>query len=114
MLTKEKLAEFGANVDEGLERCMNNEQFYFMLIQKSLMGDSFEKLKQTVESGDLKQGFELAHSLKGVFGNLAITPIFDTVSELTELLRAETQMDYTPYLDKLISLENELKAICAA
>ena len=28
MLTIEKLKEYGANVEEGLARCLNNEAFY--------------------------------------------------------------------------------------
>ena len=36
MLTIETLKEFGADVNEGLNRCMNNESFYLMLIGKAL------------------------------------------------------------------------------
>ena len=32
MLTIEKLKAYGANVDEGLSRCMNNETFYLRLV----------------------------------------------------------------------------------
>ena len=43
----------------------------------------------------LRTAFEAAHSLKGVLANLAITPLLEPIKEITELLRAETQMDYS-------------------
>ena len=36
LLTLDKLSEFGADVNEGLIRCMNKEEFYLMLINKAL------------------------------------------------------------------------------
>ncbi len=36
MLTLNKLRDFGADVDTGLIRYMNNESFYLMLVNKSL------------------------------------------------------------------------------
>ena len=34
MLTTDALKQFGADVDDGLSRCMGNEAFYFKLIGK--------------------------------------------------------------------------------
>lgn len=36
MLTIEKLREYGANVDDGLTRCMGKEDFFFFLWEKCL------------------------------------------------------------------------------
>ena len=67
-----------------------------------------------VKAGDLTAGFEAAHALKGVLANLALTPVLKPVSELTEHLRARTEMDYTPLLaeaeqemSKLLEIINE-------
>ena len=46
MLTIEKLREFGANVDEGMSRCMNNETFYLHLVNMALQDGGFERLRQ--------------------------------------------------------------------
>ena len=101
MLTIEGLEALGVHTQEGLVRCLNNEAFYLNLVGKALEDKSFTELKAVVDSGDLKKGFEIAHSLKGVLGNLALTPLYDAVVEITELLRAETQTDYAPYLEKI-------------
>ena len=47
-----------------------------------------EKLGAALEAGDVKPAFEAAHSLKGVYANLSLTPVFDPMAELTEILRA--------------------------
>ena len=101
MITVEGLREWGANTDEALVRCMNNENFYLMLVGKALQDPSFEKLKEAVGAKDLDRAFELAHALKGVTANLALTPLTVPVSEMTELLRSRTDTDYTPYLEKI-------------
>jgi HPt (histidine-containing phosphotransfer) domain-containing protein len=108
MLTIEKLKEFGANTDDALERCMNNEQFYIMLVEKALNDDSLERLDLALKNNNLDEGFEIAHSLKGVLGNLSLTPLYDIMVEITELLRSRTQMDYSPYMEKAISIKNSL------
>ena len=108
MLTIEKLNEYGANTKEGLERCMNKEDFYFRLIDKAINDDSFIRLKTEIENKNYNEGFKIAHSLKGVLGNLSITPLYEIVYELTELLRIEKNIDYSNYLNKLLIEREEL------
>ena len=108
MLTIEKLNEFGDNTNEALERCMNNEQFYLMLVEKALKDDSLDRLDTALKNGNLDEGFEIAHSLKGVLGNLSLTPLYDVIVEMTELLRSRTQTDYAPYMEKAIAIKNRL------
>ena len=73
MLTTEKLREWGANTEEGLGRCLNNEAFYLRLVGKSIQDPAFGKLDEACGAGDLERAFEAAHSLKGVTANLALT-----------------------------------------
>ncbi|MBQ6465821.1 MAG: Hpt domain-containing protein [Oscillospiraceae bacterium] len=108
MLTVENLRAWGANVDEALVRCLNNESFYLRLVNKALLDPSFDKLAETVSSGDLEQGFDLAHSLKGVCANLALTPICRPIEQITELLRSRTDTDYTALLEEIGSKRSQL------
>ncbi|MBR0399690.1 MAG: hypothetical protein IJH95_02580 [Mogibacterium sp.] len=48
MLTTEGLKGLGANVDEGLNRCMNNEEFYLKMAEMALADPSFELLDELV------------------------------------------------------------------
>jgi len=111
MLTVNALRDFGANTREGLGRCLNNETFYLRLVNMALNDAGFGRLAAAVESGDRKEAFEAAHSLKGVLGNLSLTPLYELTSEMTELLRAGQDADYSAYLAKLFALRDELLAM---
>ena len=90
MLKIEDLRAFGAHVEEGLARCFNNESFYLRLVGMGLADANFDRLQQAVDSGDTAAAFEAAHALKGSIGNLALTPLYNPISELTERLRGKT------------------------
>ena len=100
MLTLDALRAYGANVDEGLGRCMNNEAFYLRMVGLALQDDGYALLGKALAENDLKSAFEAAHRIKGVVANLALTPILTPVSELTELLRHETPGDYQGLYEK--------------
>jgi len=111
MLTIDKLKEYGANVEEGLSRCMGQEAFYLKLVNMALQEASFDKLKDAIAAGDKDAAFEAAHSLKGVLGNLALTPIFQPASEMTELLRARKDADYDTLLQTILAERDKLIAM---
>ncbi len=108
MLTVENLRAWGANVEEALVRCLNNEGFYLKLVNNALLNPAFDKLTETVSAGDLEKGFDLAHSLKGVCANLALTPICAPVEQITELLRSRTETDYTALLEEISTKRRQL------
>jgi len=111
-MTIDDLKTYGANTEEGLGRCMNNEGFYLRLV-KMIPGDAnFQKLYDAVAGGDLATAFEAAHGLKGSTGNLALTPLFAPISEITELLRAKTQTDYTALIGRIRESRDELARLC--
>ena len=111
-MTVDDLKSYGADTADGLRRCMNNESFYLRLV-KMIPGDpNFQKLYDAVACGDLETAFAAAHALKGSTGNLSLVPILAPVSEITELLRAKTQTDYTSLIAKIRKGQEDLKRIC--
>lgn len=93
MLTVDALRASGANVDEGLGRCFNNADFYLRLVRMELADVNFDRLSQAMADGDAQAAFEAAHALKGAVGNLSLTPIYDPLCELTELLRGQSNVE---------------------
>lgn len=108
MLTVETLKEYGANVDEGLGRCMGNKELYLRLVSSVPAEKSFDVLKESIESGDLNAAFEAAHALKGITGNLALVPLYEPIVEITELLRTRQEIDYTDLLSGILTKKEEL------
>lgn len=111
MPTIESLQKAGVNTTEGLNRCMNNQQFYLKLIDKLLNSPDFESLKTAIQTNDLDTAFTIAHTLKGSTGNLALIPLYQPLTQITELLRSRTQTDYTPYLAAILQAHQELLQI---
>lgn len=111
MLTIDKLKAFGADVEDGLNRCMNNEAFYLKLVGKALEDRNYKVLENSIASNDLDTAFGAAHSLKGVLGNLALTPVYKPVYDITELLRSRTDTDYSHIMSEINEKMAELKAL---
>ena len=111
MLTIDALKQFGCNTDDGLSRCMGNEAFYFKLIGKVIDDKNFQMLEDAVASKNLDKAFDAAHSLKGVLGNLALTPVYQPVYEITELLRERKDIDYSEYIKTISEKRKELAAL---
>ena len=108
MITLDKLNQFGANTKEGLDRCMNNEAFYLRLVDKDINDDSFIKLKNELEKKNYDEAFKIAHSLKGVLGNLSLTPLYDLAVDITENLRISKEINYFELINKLLNKREEL------
>ena len=90
MMSIDALNAYGANTAEGLARCMNNEAFYIKMVNMALADKNFDALSASFAAGDARAAFEAAHALKGSTGNVALTPIYGPVCELTELLRGKS------------------------
>ena len=107
MITTQALKELGCNTEEGLSRCLNNEAFFLRLVPAALEETRYRSLDEKIGAGDLKGAFEDAHSLKGVLANLSLTPLYEVVSGIAELLRTETDTDYRPLLDKMWDIKGK-------
>ncbi len=112
MITIEQLNGFGADTREGLARCCGSEALYLRLVKAAANEKSFDRLTLAAGEGNYREAFEAAHALKGVLGNLSLTPLYDKVCEITELLRAEEKTDCAPLLAEINSLRDELLALC--
>ncbi|MCR4707286.1 MAG: hypothetical protein K5746_04990 [Clostridiales bacterium] len=98
MLTIDALRRFGANVEEGVARCMGNEAFYLRMVAMATDDKYLKQIQAGFTAGNLEKAFEGAHGMKGVMANLAITPVLTPVAELSDSLKAHKDMDYAPLL----------------
>lgn len=110
-MTLDDLAAFGANVDEGMARCMNDEGVYLSLIESVRNDRGFDALQDAIAANDPDAAFEAAHALKGVLGNLSITPLYEPMCELTELLRGRKEADYATLLSEIAAKREEFMAL---
>ena len=112
MITIDKLKEFGVDTKEGLTRCMNNEMFYFKMIQMGLSDNHFEMLGDAIKAKNIDDAFEAAHALKGVIGNLALAPIYEPLDKMTEMLRAHEDADYATIYEPIKDMRDKMLEMC--
>ena len=111
MLDLDALRAYGANVDEGLTRCMNNEGFYLRMVGMALDDPGVGELRRAIEAQEWQTAFEKAHALKGVLANLALTPVAEPVAALTERLRGGAAGDYTAAIEDITARWEQLQAL---
>ena len=108
MITIEELRSAGADVETGLSRCLGKEDLYLKLIGMGLGDAKFDELGTALNAGDLDRAFELCHALKGVIGNLSITPLYEALSDMTEKLRGREEADYSSMYTKVTEIRSKL------
>ena len=84
---RQQLEENGADVEATLKRFMGNDAIYQKFLGKFPADPNYANLGTNIEAGAFEEAYKCAHALKGVVGNLGLTPIFDKVSALVEELR---------------------------
>ena len=102
MITLDTLRAYGANVDEGLQRCMNMEAFYLRMVGLAKDSMKMNELKAALDSGKMDEAFELAHGMKGALLNVSLTPIARPMAELSDALKVGKDMDYGPLMEEIL------------
>lgn len=88
--TKNLLTEAGINVESAMNRFLDDEEMYFEFLNDFLEDKLINKLEQAVNSGQVKESFEIAHTLKGVCANLSIDSLSRIVNPMVEILRSNS------------------------
>ena len=84
---KRRLADSGVAVEEALERFMGQEDIYVSFLHRFLVDPTIAQLRSCVEEEQAAEGFEWAHTLKGVAANLSLTGVLEVIAPMVETLR---------------------------
>ena len=86
---------YGADYNSTMARFMGKEAMYLKFLDMLFKDDNLEKLGTALEQQDYEAAFAAAHTLKGVVGNMGLTPLFNAVCASVESLRKrEVPEDY--------------------
>lgn len=86
MTAKELYDSFGGNYNNALQTMMN-DMFISRMLSKFIQNNSYQQIIDGYNNKNFRGVFEGAHSLKGVCGNLALTPLYDKASVICEKTR---------------------------
>lgn len=102
----EELKDLGADVEEGLDRVVGDQELYQMML--GMFQGTVEENAVALEdfdAGDLDGLIKRIHSLKGITGNLALTPLFRGYTEILGQLRAGQAKEGKAGYEKLMPLQ---------
>ena len=109
MSVKEFYVSIGGDYDRALQMLMN-DAFITKLLKKFAEGNYYDELRKAREDNDVPHTFAITHTLKGVAGNLSLSPIYEKASAICEATRKKKDgVDVSKEMDDLI--ETTLSAI---
>ena len=108
------LAAIGVDAKASVARFGGNEALFLKFLRRFPTDATLPALKAAVADGDREVVKTTAHTLKGVCGNLGLTPAFEACSRLMTTLRASDDGDYAAeYAQVLAECERAATAISA-
>lgn len=83
-----ELQQHGCDVDGTMRRLGDDRELYVDCLHMLVGDESFAQLHEAFAHKNAREIFEAAHTLKGVAGNLGLTPMYDSTCRIVEATRA--------------------------
>lgn len=106
---KEELEKMGVNVTEGVDRVMGDEDLYEMML--GIFVDTVAENRislQDFEANDLEDLISRVHMMKGMTGNLSLTPLFDGYMDALSLLRDNKPKEARAAMEKILPTQQKI------
>ena len=81
------LTAWNCDVTGALERFLGDEELYISCLDIFANDENFKNLKSAIDQHTYDVAFDCAHTLKGVSGNLGLSPLYQSIVEIVEPLR---------------------------
>ena len=95
------LRDWKCDVEGALERFLDDEELYLQCLNIFSTAENFVKLKEYIDSASYQDAFDSAHTLKGVAGNLGLTPLYMAIIDIVEPLRAKDYSNLGSLYDEI-------------
>ncbi|MCM1388230.1 MAG: hypothetical protein NC231_12950 [Bacillus sp. (in: Bacteria)] len=104
----EELRTLDVDVDGGLKRINGNEALYTKLLGSFIKSINTYKVEADFDGNDYNDIIEKAHAIKGVSGNLSITPVYEAYTKIVDLLRAGKPEEARPILKEILPVQEKI------
>jgi len=108
------LSDWGVDLKETLSRFIDDKDFYVSCLHIFTSEDEFEVLDDSIKKEDYQKAFEVAHSLKGLTGNLGLTPLYEKLCIFVESLRNKDYSNIKEEYQEIIEKRNEFLGLMNA
>ena len=83
--------------------------FYFQAVVKSFYDRRKNSgIEQDIASGNLSNAISKSHTLKGNAGNLSVTPLYKSYTEITDFLRQGKIPEAKAKLQEILPVQNKI------
>lgn len=105
----EELKGLGVDVNEALDRVMGDEDLYVMMLGMFLSSVAENPVSpEDFNGADLEGLTKRVHTLKGITGNLGLTPLFNSYTESLGLLRSGDGKGAKAVYEKLLPVQTSI------
>ena len=104
------LAQGGINVAVTLARFGDNEALFLKFLRRFPTDSTFTTLTAALQCQSYDEIKAACHTLKGVSGNLGLTPLFEACSQMMVQLRADDLVDTS---DTFATIQNAYRETIA-
>lgn len=105
----EELKDLGVDVDEGLERVMDDEPLYEMMLGMFIDTANSNPIEMAdFDEDSLDALIERVHILKGLTGNLAMTPLFTGYMQMLDLLRTGRPKEAGKEYERILPVQTSI------
>ena len=80
---------------------MMNDALIARMLGKFMTANSYAQIVSSYEQKDYRAVFAASHALKGVAGNLALTPLYELASAITEATRNSDGVNLDEEIEEL-------------
>ncbi len=105
----EELKDLGVDVEEGLERVLDDEPLYETMLGMYIdRVDSNPIAMEDFEGENLDELIGRVHMLKGLTGNLAMTPLFAGYLQILDLLRTSHPKEAAKEYERILPAQEAI------
>ena len=104
----EELKALGVDIDGSLKRLAGNEALYTKLLGSFLKTVEKNAVTPDFDAADCTETIEKAHAIKGTAGNLSITPLYESYSEILKLLRSGETEEARTHLEEILPQQEKI------
>lgn len=103
-----ELEALGVDIQDGLRRFVNNAALYEKMLKKFPAAAEGLPVQPHFDAGDLEAALANAHTLKGMTGNLSLTPLYVAYTDIVALLRANDPEKAKTLLTDIIPVQQKI------
>ena len=109
----DSLKQWGCDTEGAMERMLDDSEFFMQCLDDYCSSNMLIQLKSYIDGKNIKEGDDMAHSIKGLAANLGLNDISDMSRDIMHHIRAGDFNSADAIFAKMQIRQSELEDIIA-